>query len=93
MNVSLEIGFSFKRELVDDYRSFDLPDGATVRDALEELTRRFPQIRERLFDEQGAIRRHINALVNGGNVQFRERFETVLQEGDRLSILPPVGGG
>ena len=93
MNVSVEIAFSFKRELASDYRSLDLPGGATVRGALEELGRRFPQIRERLFDEQGAIRRHINALVNGGNVQFRERFETVLQEGDRLSILPPVGGG
>jgi molybdopterin synthase sulfur carrier subunit len=93
MKVSVEIAFSFKRELADDYRSLDLPHGATVRDALEELTLRFPQIRERLFDEQGAIRRHINALVNGGNIQFRKRFDTVLQEGDRLSILPPVGGG
>jgi len=93
MNVSLEIAFSFKRELTEDYSHLELADGATVRDAVAALADRFPQIRERLFDDQGAIRRHINALVNGGNIQFRERFETVLREGDRLSILPPVGGG
>ena len=93
MNVTLEIAFSFKRELTDDYSTLDLPDGATVRDAILALVERFPQIRDRLLDEQGKIRRHINALINGGNIQFRERFETRLRDRDRLSILPPVGGG
>ena len=93
MRIAVEIAFSFKRELGDDYRSLDLPPGATVHDALQALVARYPRMGDRLFDEKGQIRRHINALVNGGNVQFRERFETPLQEGDRLTILPPVGGG
>jgi len=93
MNITLEIAFSFKRELAEDYSALELAEGATVRDAIVALVERFPEIRERLFDEQGGIRRHINALVNGGNIQFRERFDTRLREGDRLSILPPVGGG
>jgi len=93
MNIALEIGFSFKREISADYRRLDLPEGATVRNAIDELGRRFPEIRERLFDDQARLRRHINALVNGGNVQARERFDTVLRDGDRLTLLPPVGGG
>ena len=93
MKISVEIAFSFKRELDDAYRTLELPDGATVRDAMAELGRRYAAVRERLFDENGEIRRNINALINGGNVQFRQRFETVLVDGDRLTILPPVGGG
>jgi molybdopterin synthase sulfur carrier subunit len=93
MRISVEFGFSFKRELDEAYRTLDLPDGATVRDAMVALGRRYSTIERRLFDEDGAIRRNINALINGGNVQFRERFDTVLSDGDRLTILPPVGGG
>ena len=93
MKISVEIGFSFKRELDDDYRALELPDGATVHTALTELGRHYPAIEGRLFDERGEVRRNINALINGGNVQFRQRFETVLIDGDRLTILPPVGGG
>jgi MoaD family protein len=93
MRISVEIGFSFKRELGDDYRTLELPDGSTVRDAIAELARRHPAAGSRLFDEAGEIRRNINALINGGNVQFRQRFDTVLRDGDRLAILPPVGGG
>ncbi len=93
MNISVEIGFSFKRELDEEYRSLELADGATVLDAVRELARRYSVIAGRVLDEAGGIRRNINALINGGNVQFRQRFDTVLVDGDRLTILPPVGGG
>jgi len=93
MRIAVEIAFSFKHELDEAYRSLELPDGATVADALRALAARFPAIPQRLFETNGDLRRNINALVNGGNVQFRQRFETVLCDGDRLTILPPVGGG
>ena len=93
MNVSVEIGFSFKRDLNESYRSLDLPGDATVLDAFEVLGSHFAVFRERVFDGAGNIRRNINALVNGGNVQFRAGFDTILVEGARLTVLPPVGGG
>jgi len=93
MNISVEIAFSFKRDLDAGYRTLRLLDGATVLEAFRELARRYPEVEARLFEENGEPHRHINALVNGENVQFREKFETRLREGDRLTILPPVGGG
>ena len=93
MNIAVEIGFSFKRELDDAYRSLELPERATVLDSFRVLGDRYPVFRERVFNEAGEIRRNVNALINGGNVQFREGFKTVLHEGDRLSVLPPMGGG
>ena len=93
MNIAVEIAFSFKHELGDAYRSLHLPDNATVLDALRVLAERYSVFRERVLDDTGSIRRNINALVNGHNVQLREGFNTNLCEGDRLSVLPPVGGG
>jgi len=93
MNINVEIGFSFKRELDEAYRSLELPEHATVLDSFRALADRYPVFCERVLDEAGEIRRNINALINGGNVQFREGFNTVLHDGDRLSVLPPVGGG
>jgi molybdopterin converting factor small subunit len=32
-------------------------------------------------------------MVNGQDIAFLNRLETVLKEGDEILILPPVGGG
>ena len=93
MKIAVEIGFSFKRDMEDAYGSLELREDATVLEAFCLLGNRHPVFHERVFDDAGRIRRNINALVNGSNVQFREQFNTILSEGDRLSVLPPVGGG
>jgi len=93
VKIAVEIAFSFKRELDETYRSLELSVGATVRDAFQVLATRYDVFRERVFNAHGEIRRNINALVNGGNIQFKEGFDTMLCAGDRLSVLPPVGGG
>ncbi len=93
MTITVEIAFSFKHEVDPSGLSLDLPEGANVQAALNELARRFPQVKGRLFANSGEVHRHINALVNGENVSFRKGFATVLRNGDRLTLLPPVGGG
>jgi MoaD family protein len=93
MRIDLEIAFSFKRELGEAHPSLELPEGADVEAAVRALVRRYPEVASRLFDEDGSILRHINALINGGNVTRRRGFRTALADGDRLTILPPAGGG
>ena len=36
---------------------------------------------------------HIRLMVNGHDIAFLNRLETVLKDGDEVLILPPVGGG
>lgn len=36
---------------------------------------------------------HIRLMVNGQDIAFLNGMETVLQDGDEILILPPVGGG
>ena len=93
IRVSVEIGFSFKRELAANYRLLVIEDGTDVRGALEALVRKHQMLRERLFDANGSIRRNIAVLANGENVVLRRGLDTPLSHGDRLTLLPPVGGG
>jgi molybdopterin converting factor small subunit len=49
--------------------------------------------RDRLFDGSGRPRRFINIYVNGRDYRFLDKLDTVLQDGDVVSLLPAVSGG
>lgn len=67
--------------------------GATVRELLADLEARFPGIRERLYDEQGNLRRFVNLYVNDQDVRFLAGEETALSDNDEVSIIPAIAGG
>jgi len=93
MKVRVEIAFSFKHEVDPAGVTLELPAGADVTAALRELSRRHPAVEPRLFGAAGEVHRHITLLVNGENVAFKKGCLTILRDGDRLTLLPPVGGG
>ncbi len=93
MNVTLEVSFSFKRELDDNPVTIELADVATVMTSLRAFASLHPMISRRIFGPDGEVMPYINVLKNGGNVRFQRGFETILHDGDHLTILPPVGGG
>jgi molybdopterin synthase sulfur carrier subunit len=65
----------------------------TVTDLVEDLSRQFPGIRERLVDDQGALRRFVNVYVNEEDIRFLQGGETALKDGDQVSIVPAIAGG
>ncbi len=65
----------------------------TIKGAIMELQVRFPGIQERLLDESGAIRRFVNVYVNEEDIRFLQNQETLLNEGDEISIIPAIAGG
>lgn len=93
MRITVEVLFSFKHEMDSSAVVLDLADGSDVLSALRALVEHYPRITSRLFSPTGAVHRYVNALVNGENVTFRQGFATRLRDGDRLTLLPPVGGG
>ena len=68
-------------------------EGITVQEALDDLARHFPGIREQLCDSQGAIRKFINLYLNNEDIRFLEGEKTAVQDGDALAIIPAVAGG
>ena len=67
--------------------------GESVDQVLAELESRFPAIRQRLRDDEGALRRFVNLYVNGEDVRFLQGLQTGLKAGDEVSIIPAVAGG
>jgi molybdopterin converting factor small subunit len=68
-------------------------EAGSVRHALEEIERRFPELYLGICEETGAVRRHVNLFVNVANVRDLEGVDTPLSPGDELTILPSVSGG
>ena len=66
---------------------------ATVGAAIAELQSRYPGIKERLTDDAGNVRRFVNVYVNEEDIRFLQNQETVLQDGDEISIIPAIAGG
>ena len=68
-------------------------DGATVKDVLAGLYARHSELRERLIDEDGSLRRFVNVYVAGEDIRFLDGLATPVADGEELTILPAVAGG
>ena len=66
---------------------------ATVQDALELLYTEYPGIRDRLINEEGRLREHINIFVGDENIRDTGDFSTPLPVHTEISIVPAVSGG
>lgn len=68
-------------------------DYETVEEALEALLADYPDLREHVLDDDGALQDHINLLINGRNVNEADGLDTTVAEDDELALFPPVSGG
>ena len=66
--------------------------GETVRELLDDLTGRFPQLRERIYAD-GDLARFVNVYVEGEDVRTREGLETSVEDGSTVILLPAMAGG
>ncbi len=68
-------------------------EGATVGEVLSALYARHGELRERVADEDGTLRRFVNVYLDGEDVRFLDGLETAVGDGAELQILPAVAGG
>jgi len=67
--------------------------GATVGEALKALDAAHPGFGDRLFDDNGALRRFVNVFLADEDVRFLDGLDTPVVDGQTLSIVPAVAGG
>ncbi|HET6642861.1 MAG TPA: ubiquitin-like small modifier protein 1 [Gaiellaceae bacterium] len=67
-------------------------EGATVRDLLDDLTGRYPALRDRIYDED-VLARFVNVYVGGEDVRTREGLDTAVTDGSTVILLPAMAGG
>ena len=63
-----------------------------IIELVNDLEKKFPGIGERI-SENGKIRRFVNIYVNDEDIRFLNAEETVVKEGDEVSIVPAIAGG
>ena len=66
--------------------------GATVRELLEDVSGRFPALRERLW-EDGDVAPFVNVYLDGEDVRTLDGIETQVRDGSTLILLPAMAGG
>jgi molybdopterin converting factor small subunit len=64
-----------------------------VGELIDSLETDCPGIKSRLCDEDGKPRRFLNFYVNSEDIRFLKGTDTVLADGDEVSIVPAVAGG
>jgi molybdopterin synthase sulfur carrier subunit len=74
--------------------SFPEKQKVTVALTLETLSNKYGKpFTDYTFNSKGQIKNFLQLLINGDSITNNDTQETMLQNGDTLIILPPVGGG
>ena len=66
---------------------------ATVCEALTMLWKDYPGLQDRIMDEQGAVRKHINIFVGDEAIRFADGLATKVPTDAEVLIVPAVSGG
>ena len=68
-------------------------DGGTVGDVVHSLVERYPGLRANLVGDDGGLHKFVNIYKNDEDIRYLEQLDTLVADGDVLSILPAVAGG
>ena len=68
-------------------------EGTTVGEALESVFEAHGELRDRLYAENGDLRRFVNVYIGGEDIRFLDGLDTPVADGDEVTILPAVAGG
>ena len=65
----------------------------TLADALLDLWTLYPGVRDRIVNEQGQVREHINIFIADENIRYTGGLASPVPAGCQISIVPAVSGG
>ncbi|MGZ4269269.1 MAG: ubiquitin-like small modifier protein 1 [Solirubrobacteraceae bacterium] len=68
-------------------------DGDTVGAVLAGLYEQHGELRDRLSDGDGGLRRFVNVYVDGEDIRYGDGLDTKVAAGQEVQILPAVAGG
>ena len=67
--------------------------GTTVREALNDLLRQYPDLQKHLKDRKGNIRSFVNIYIGDEDIRSLDQENTEVEETDELVIIPSIAGG
>ncbi len=91
MAITIEIPTAFRR-FTGGIPKLDSA-AATVAEALNDLTARYPALSRHVRDEQGQVRQFLNVYLNEEDIRFLGGESCSLQDGDHVLLVPSIAGG
>ena len=67
-------------------------NGGTVGSAMNDLTDKYPELRQHLF-EGAELRSFVNIYLNQEDVRYLDGADTEVADNDTLMIIPSIAGG
>ena len=95
MPVSVDI-VGYARSLFSrPHYTFDAKPGLTLKSLMEQLSKfAGPDFKKRIYDgATGSMNEHIAVFINAREARSLRGLETPLNDGDVVTILPPMAGG
>jgi sulfur-carrier protein adenylyltransferase/sulfurtransferase len=68
-------------------------EGTTVGGVVRELAEKYPNLRRHLYAQGGELRNFVTLYLNDQDIRSLQRGETVVKDGDVVSIVPAIAGG
>ena len=68
-------------------------EAGDIGSALAAVVDRYPSLAERIRDEHGKLRDHLNVFANAEEMRYLDGERTALRDGDTVDIVPAVSGG
>src|SRR5436309_1831082 len=67
--------------------------GATIGEALTDLTGQHQDLRKNLFNDEGKLRSFVNVYLNDEDIRYLNKEATAVKDSDTISIVPSIAGG
>ena len=81
------------KQYVEDSKSIEA-EGSTVREALDNLTMRFPKLGAQIFSaESGTVRDFVTIFLNGEDIRNLSGVDSKVNPNDKIIIMPAIAGG
>tara|TARA_B100000131_G_scaffold173841_2_gene167931 strand:+ start:1368 stop:1652 length:285 start_codon:yes stop_codon:yes gene_type:complete len=67
--------------------------GDNINMIIASLVETYPKLKVYLIDDQGDLRKFVNFYVNDTDIRDLDGDNTVISDGDCISIVPAIAGG
>ena len=93
MSVKVMIHYPHLKELVNNQDTVEV-QGRTIGQCLNDLVNQFPDIKTRIFDEQGTLLNFINIYQNKvSTYNAPDPLAKSVKDGDEIAIILMIAGG
>lgn len=87
--------FATYRRILNNQKEIKLnvPTPMSTRHALDTIFADYPALKPEILDDDGRVLPHVSVFVSGRDIRHKQGLDTLLQDGEILSLFPPVAGG